>query len=72
MATAPVFIDDMLTRDSVLFWDELGSEPLVLFVRVKLGSRHPKGRRLHYCFLCLLPNTCVCVRDLDIYDGCLL
>lgn len=38
MATAPVFIDDMLMRDSVLFWDELGSEPLVLFVRVELGS----------------------------------
>lgn len=38
MASAPVFIDGMLIGDSVLFWDELGSEPLILSVRVRLGS----------------------------------
>lgn len=34
MASVLVFIDGMLIRDSVLFWDELGSETLVLSVRV--------------------------------------
>jgi hypothetical protein len=38
MASALVFIDDKLMRDSVLFGGELDSEPLVMSVLVRLGS----------------------------------
>lgn len=37
MTSALVFIDGILIRDSVLWGDEVGSEPLVLSVGVRLG-----------------------------------
>ena len=75
MASAPIFIDDILIRDSVLLGDELCSEPLVLSVRVRLGAWHPSVRGCHYYLLCLVNDTCVCVRDMvmtDVHHRCLL
>lgn len=72
MTSALVFIDGILIRDSVLWGDEVGSEPLVLSVGVRLGPWHPKVRG-HYCYLlCLVTDTRVYVRDMVTYDRSLL
>lgn len=61
MASALIFIDDVLIRDSVLLGDELCSEPFVVSVRVRLGAWHPRVRECYYYLLCLVTHTCVCV-----------